>query len=209
MDIKKEYAENLAKPKNETIYLNKRLFDTYNSIVDFKLNTKLFGTNIDLGSGDKGFSEVCRINNIISYPYDYPEFNIEKDTLLQDNESIDFVTMNAVIEHIKDPSNILKEIKRVLKNEGLLFIRTPNWQLDFKNFYNDPTHVKPYSPDTIKKTLKLAGFEVLFLEPGLIKKSTFWWKLPDKLKWKVASLIKGGTKSILAVGFKINKKEKE
>ena len=67
MDIKKEYAENLAKPKNETIYLNKRLFDTYNSIVDFKLNTKLFGTNIDLGSGDKGFSEVCRINNIISY----------------------------------------------------------------------------------------------------------------------------------------------
>ena len=209
MDIKKEYAENLAKPKNETIYLNKRLFDTYNSIVDFKLNTKLFGTNIDLGSGDKGFSEVCRINNIISYSYDYPEFNIEKDTLLQDNESVDFVTMNAVIEHIKDPSSILKEIKRVLKNEGLLFIRTPNWQLDFKNFYNDPTHVKPYSPDTIKNTLKLAGFEVLFLEPGLIKKSRFWWKLPDKLKWKVASLIKGGTKSILAVGFKINKKEKE
>lgn len=209
MDIKKEYAENLAKPKNETIYLNKRLFDTYNSIVDFKLNTKLFGTNIDLGSGDKGFSEVCRINNIISYPYDYPEFDIEKDILSQSDESVDFVTMNAVIEHIKDPSNILKEIKRVLKNEGLLFIRTPNWQLDFKNFYNDPTHVKPYSPDTIKNTLKLAGFEVLFLEPGLIKKSTFWWKLPDKLKWKVASLIKGGTKSILAVGFKINKKEKE
>lgn len=117
--------------------------------------------------------------------------------------------MNAVIEHIKDPSSILKEIKRVLKNEGLLFIRTPNWQLDFKNFYNDPTHVKPYSPDTIKNTLKLAGFEVLFLEPGLVKKSTFWWKLPDKLKWKVASLIKGGTKSILVVGFKINKKEKE
>lgn len=63
--------------------------------------------------------------------------------------------MNAVIGHIKDPSSILKEIKRVLKNEGLLFIRTPNWQLDFKNFYNDPTHVKPYSPDTIKNTLNL------------------------------------------------------
>ena len=202
LDIKKEYAENLAKPKNETIYLNKRLFDTYNSIVDFKLNTKLFGTNIDLGSGDKGFSEVCRINNITSYPYDYPEFDIEKDILSQSDESVDFVTMNAVIEHIKDPSSILKEIKRVLKNEGLLFIRTPNWQLDFKNFYNDPTHVKPYSPDTIKNTLKLSGFEILFLEPGLIKKSRFWWKLPDRLKWRIASLIKGGTKSILCVAIK-------
>ena len=209
MDIKKEYANNLAKPKKESIYLNKRLFDTYNSIVNLKLNKSLWGINIDLGSGDKGFSEVCRINNITSYPYDYPEFDIEKDILSQSDESVDFVTMNAVIEHIKDPSSILKEIKRVLKNEGLLFIRTPNWQLDFKNFYNDPTHVKPYSPDTIKNTLKLAGFEVLFLEPGLVKKSTFWWKLPDKLKWKVASLIKGGTKSILVVGFKINKKEKE
>ena len=202
MDIKKEYANDLAKPKKDSIYLNKRLFDTYNNIVNLKLNKKLFGTNIDLGSGDKGFSEVCKINNIISYPYDYPEFDIEKDTLFQDDESVDFITMNAVIEHIKNPSNILKEIKRVLKNEGLLFIRTPNWQMDFKNFYNDPTHVKPYSPITIRNTLTLVGFEVLFLEPGLIKKSLFWWKLPDKLKWKIASMIKGGTKSILCVAIK-------
>lgn len=202
MDIKKEYADNLAKPKNESIYLNKRLFDTYNNIVNLKLNRNLLGKNIDLGCGDKSFSEVCRIHNIISYPYDYPEFDIEKDTLLHLNESIDFVTMNAVIEHIKDPSNILKEIKRVLKNGGLLFIRTPNWQMDFKNFFNDPTHVKPYSPDTIRNTLNLAGFEILFLEPGLIKKSKFWWTLPNKLKWKTASLIKGGTKSILCVAIK-------
>jgi SAM-dependent methyltransferase len=202
LDIKKEYANNLAKPKEDSIYLNKRLFDTYNNIVNLKLNKKLFGTNIDLGSGDKGFSEICKTNNIISYPYDYPEFDIEKDTLLQLDDSIDFVTMNAVIEHIKDPSNILKEINRVLKNEGLLFIRTPNWQMDFKNFFNDPTHVKPYSPATIRSTLKLVGFEIIFLEPGLIGKSTFWWNLPDKLKWKVASLIKGGTKSILCVAVK-------
>ena len=202
MDIKKEYANDLAKPKKDSIYLNKRLFDTYNNIVNLKLNKKLFGTNIDLGSGDKGFSEVCKINNIISYSYDYPKFDIEKDALFQDDESVDFVTMNAVIEHIKNPSNILKEIKRVLKNEGLLFIRTPNWQMDFKNFYNDPTHVKPYSPITMRNTLNLVGFEVLFLEPGLIKKSLFWWKLPDKLKWKIASMIKGGTKSILCVAIK-------
>lgn len=202
MDIKKEYANDLAKPKKDSIYLNKRLFDTYNNIVNLKLNKKLFGTNIDLGSGDKGFSEVCKINNIISYSYDYPEFDIEKDALFQDDESVDFITMNAVIEHIKNPSNILKEIKRVLKNEGLLFIRTPNWQMDFKNFYNDPTHVKPYSPITMRNTLNLVGFEVLFLEPGLIKKSLFWWKLPDKLKWKIASMIKGGTKSILCVAIK-------
>ena len=92
---------------------------------------------------------------------------------IKDN-SVDFVTMNAVIEHISDPSNALSESHRILKTGGLLFIRTPNWSMDFKNFYNDPTHVKPYAPETLKNVLELFGFEVLFIKPGLVKKSWFW-----------------------------------
>ncbi len=202
MDIKQEYAINHAKVNEKSIYLNERLFFTYNNIVNIRLNKELNGKNIDLGSGDKGFSEVCRLRNIESFPHDYPSFDIEKDKLKHADNSIDFITMNAVIEHIKDPSHILREIKRVLKKDGLIFLRTPNWQMDFKNFYNDPTHVKPYSPMTIRLTLELAGFEIIFLEPGLIKKSMFWWSLPEKIKWKVASLIKGGTKSIMCVAIK-------
>ena len=74
--------------------------------------------------------------------------------------------------------------------------------MDFKNFYNDPTHVKPYSPQTIRSTLELVGFGILFLEPGLVKKSSFWWNLPEKIKWNVAAMIQGGTKSILCVAIK-------
>jgi len=77
--------------------------------------------------------------------------------------------------------------------------------MDYKNFYNDPTHVKPYTPDTLENTLKLFGFDCIFLEPGLIEKSWFWWKLPDKIKWKIASIINGGTKSILCIGIKRTK----
>ena len=111
--------------------------------------------------------------------------------------------MNVAIEHISDPSNVLSESYRILKPQGLLFIRTPNWKMDFKNFYNDPTHVKPCTPETPKNILELFGFEALFIEPGLVKKSWFWWELPNLLKWKVASIIPGGTKSIIAVGRKI------
>jgi hypothetical protein len=74
--------------------------------------------------------------------------------------------------------------------------------MDYKNFYNDPTHIKPYAPETLKNTLNLFGFDTIFLEPGLIEKSWFWWKLPNNIKWKIASLLKGGTKSILAIGVK-------
>ena len=202
MDLKENYAKNHAKVNEKTLYLNKRLFDTYNTITQKLLNTKLQGTNIDLGSGDKGFTRYLESIKITSYPHDYPEFNIEKDILRFNDNSIDFITMNAVIEHISNPTHILGEIKRVLKTNGLLFVRTPNWQMDFKNFYNDPTHVKPYAPNTLQSTLQLSGLKPIFLEPGLICKSWFWWELPANIKWQVTSYIKGGTKSILAVGIK-------
>ena len=115
--------------------LNKRLFNTYNRITKKILSRTLSGVNIDLGCGDKGFTEYLKTINIVSHPYDYPSFDIEKDSLKHKDESIDFVTMNAVIEHIKNPDSIFKEIRRVLKKNGLVFVRTPNWQMDLKNFY--------------------------------------------------------------------------
>ena len=202
MDIKEKYAINHGKVSENSVYLNERLFSTYNRISVKRLNKKLSGKNVDLGSGDKGFSGYLKTINIESFSYDYPSFDIEKDTLEQENNSIDFITMNAVLEHIKNPNNIFKEISRVLKTDGLIFVRTPNWQMDYKNFYNDPTHVKPYSPLTLKQTFEFYNLKTVFIEPGLIEKSWFWWSLPNKIKWNIASLINGGTKSILGVGLK-------
>ena len=65
------------------------------------------------------------------------------------------------------------------------FVRLADFVFDFKNFYNDPTHIKPYTPHSLKYTLTLFGMEVVFLEPGLICKSYFWWRLPDIIKWNV------------------------
>lgn len=203
MDLKKNYALNRSKKKDEkSLNLNKRLFNTYNKITQKKLEHKLSGVNVDLGSGDKGFTEYLKNIDIISFPYDYPSFDLEKDYLEHDDESVDFITMNAVIEHIKKPDNIFKEIRRILKINGLVFVRTPNWQMSYKDFYNDPTHVKPYTPISLKETFELYNLETVFIEPGLIEKSWFWWQLPNKIKWSIASLINGGTKSIIGVGIK-------
>ena len=202
MDLKELYSTQHAKASDKTLYLNQRLFNTYNKIVKKILDREISGINIDLGSGDKGFTKYLNKIGIESFAYDYPLFDIEKDSFIHDDSSIDFVTLNAVIEHIREPDHIFLEIKRVLKDDGLIFIRTPNWQMDFKNFYNDPTHIKPYSPQTIRNFLTLFNFEVVFLEPGLIEKSWFWWSLPNNIKWEIASLIKGGTKSIITVAKK-------
>ena len=201
MNLKERYAIDHSRVTNESLCLNKRLYSTYNKISLQKLGIELSGKNIDLGGGDKGFTKYLESKNIKSFPYDYPDFDIENDILNHDDNSIDFITMNAVIEHIYNPGNILKEIKRVLKKDGLLFIRTPNWQMDYKNFFNDPTHVKPYTPETLRRTIELYDMDAIFIEPGLIEKKWFWWNLPKSIKWKIASLIKGGTKSIIGVGL--------
>lgn len=203
MNLKKNYALNHSKKLEQSTYSNKRLFNTYNKIAQKKLGRTLSGINIDLGSGDKGFTTYLKSIDIISYPYDYPSYDIEKDHLAHEDESVDFVTMNAVIEHINNPDNIFKEIRRVLKRNGLVFVRTPNWQIDYKNFYNDPTHVKPFTPNGLKQTFELYNLKTIFMEPGLIEKSWFWWKIPNDIKWLVASLLVGGTKSIIGVGKKV------
>jgi len=202
MDLKENYALNHSKKLEQSLNLNKRLFNTYNRITQKILGRTLSGVNIDLGCGDQGFTEYLKTIDIISYPYDYPSFDIEKDSLKHKNESIDFITMNAVIEHIKNPDNIFKEIRRVLKTNGLVFVRTPNWIMDQKNFYNDPTHVKPYTPTSLEKTFELYNLETIFLEPGLIEKSWSWWRFPNKIKWFVASLLRGGTSSIIGIAIK-------
>jgi ubiquinone/menaquinone biosynthesis C-methylase UbiE len=38
----------------------------------------------------------------------------------------DFVTLSAVLEHLEDPSSILKEAHRILKKDGLILITVPS-----------------------------------------------------------------------------------
>ena len=36
---------------------------------------------------------------------------------------------------------------------------TPDWQSQMLNFYDDPTHVKPFTKQSVFSSLKMNGFE--------------------------------------------------
>ena len=174
-----------------------RLLEQYRKIVWFGGDhTKI----LDIGSGNRDFRVACAVDKMECQCLDYPFYNAETDNIPFEDKYFHVVTLNAVIEHIKDPSTMMSEIKRVLKPNGKLFIRTTNFQQDYKNFYNDPTHVKPYTPLGLQRLLELYGFDVIFCEPGLILKSKFWYHVP--FKWHIAKMLKGGTRSIIIVGKK-------
>jgi len=116
---------------------------------------------------------------------------------------------NRAFNHIKKNEKFLYLNKRlfntyneITKKNGSVFDRTINWQMDYKNFYNNPTHIKLHTPISFKNIFDLYSLKTVYMESGLIKKSWFWRQLPDKIKWFVASLINKETKSIIGLAIR-------
>jgi len=70
------------------------------------------------------------------YPFSFWAINIEKEKLPFNDNSFDMILCTEVLEHlIQDPSFMLSELNRVLKEGGLLVLTTPNglyWRYLYK-----------------------------------------------------------------------------
>ena len=76
------------------------------------------------------------------------------------SESLDGVLCNEVLEHVNEPSDALKDIHRVLKPGGLLYITVPQcWGLHYEP--NDYFRFTKYGIDYL---LKKNGFKVEAME---------------------------------------------
>ena len=79
------------------------------------------------------------------------------------DNSFHLVTAFHLVEHIAINLRVtfLREILRVLKNDGICILETPNPRnilVGSGDFYRDPTHVTPLFPDTLQFTGKTIGF---------------------------------------------------
>jgi SAM-dependent methyltransferase len=84
------------------------------------------------------------------------------------DKGFDVVVMDDLIEHVADPSALVREAHRVLKPRGLLTLNTPNraglWHLLMGHrwfHYKQVEHTYFFSPDVISRLLKCHGFDVL------------------------------------------------
>jgi 2-polyprenyl-3-methyl-5-hydroxy-6-metoxy-1,4-benzoquinol methylase len=78
----------------------------------------------------------------------------------------DVITLQDVIEHVKDPKAEMKEINRILKSGGILFIVTPDigglWYKLLGRFwyhYKPGEHIMYFSRKTLTRVLKDADFK--------------------------------------------------
>jgi ubiquinone/menaquinone biosynthesis C-methylase UbiE len=112
--------------------------------------TKISGVDIDKNAVRK-----------VGKSFDVQLYNGKK--LPYKSGSFDVVLMNAVLEHLRNPDEILSEIYRVLRKNGEVVIITPDpsqCYSIFSNFWADQTHVRPYHRIAVENMLKTNGFKI-------------------------------------------------
>ena len=72
--------------------------------------------------------------------------------------SFDIVYSKSFIEHLVHPEQYLHEAYRVLKPGGVMVTLTPDWVANYKKFYDDYTHVKPFTKISLENIKKSMGF---------------------------------------------------
>lgn len=190
-EFQNKYVENIKPYFNTKLEDDKRLFNTINRFLRFhNFNEMRDNDNLlDLGSGKGTFIKICKNNGLKALGLDTAKDNInfEKDKLPFEDNSFNFISMIAVIEHLKNKEIIMNEIKRVSKKDASLIITTPNFKYCYKTFYNDPTHVSPFTEISLKKFLINYGMRKVNIGPHLVNKSDFFWK--NKLGFFLASIL--------------------
>lgn len=122
---------------------------------------KVIGLELDINLIDLA-KKSSKKKNIV-----FMKANLEKNLPLKNN-LFDRVIFLDVLEHLHNRVEILKEIHRVLKSGGRLFIGVPNSETSWKkcqrsagiSSFSDPDHKVEFTKLQISNLLKKSGFEI-------------------------------------------------
>lgn len=116
-----------------------------------------------------GFGFDKKVNFYENSRIKLKKLDLEMEEIPLKEETIDIVTMMAVLEHLKEVNHILKEIFRILKPNGNLILTTPSSKaksiLEFLaklNLIDKEAileHKNYYSSEKIKSLLLKTGFQ--------------------------------------------------
>lgn len=87
------------------------------------------------------------------------------------DKKFDFIVLNHVLEHFENPLAELKHIKKLLADDGLLFVAVPDIRRPYRDFekcFLQSAHLYNFSSRTIKILFKLAGFQIFSSAQALI-----------------------------------------
>ena len=138
------------------------------------------GRLLDVGCGTKPYKQLFKDTEYVGLEIDTPQNRANKnaDLFYNGNEfpcedsEFDSVITSQVLEHVFNPKEFLKEIRRVLKNNGTLLLTVPFlWEE-----HEQPFDYGRYSSFGIAHLIKESGFEIIEQ-----RKSVTGWKVISQI----------------------------
>lgn len=102
--------------------------------------------------------------------------DLENNTLPYNENYFDVVFSKSVLEHFYYPEKLVQEIYRILNPGGMVITMVPDWESVYNIFYDDYTHRKPFTLNSLKNILQISGFDKVRVEK--IRQLPFLWSLP-------------------------------
>lgn len=130
------------------------------------------GALLDVGSGRGEFLHEFALEGFSGSGVDreqprdarFPEpvrvCDLEQDALPFDSASFDVVFNKSVLEHTRNVTHLLRECHRVLRPGGTLLSLVPDFNAQWYHFYDDWTHVRPFTLTGLRECLLCHDFVV-------------------------------------------------
>lgn len=171
-------------------YLKKEKSPVLKSFFDLLISEqKGIGKILDIGCGEGEFLEICQNTGLACFGVDISSYalkkakskikgellqvDVEREKLPYSDNFFEAITSFDLLEHLKDPSLFLTEVRRILKRDGVLFLTTPNgdyWPAGFLGHFvkDDPTHINIQGKKYWCQYLKKAGFSKIETRGSLL-----------------------------------------
>ena len=200
--LAQEYEKNWWLNKVDTIYLNfyknfaVEIIDLLKPHIEINRETKI----LEIGSGAAGI--ITHIPSDYRYAIDplenfyasiqrYKDYR-DKQVFYQTavgehlpfkSEYFDLIIIDNVLDHCDNPIEVLKEIKRVLKKNGILYFRQNTYhfwgrfiRIIMEFFLIDKGHPHTFSKNILERTFKQLGFSILYKDSNGYF-STWKWEI--------------------------------
>lgn len=84
--------------------------------------------------------------------------DLENQGIPFDDDSFDVVYSKSVIEHFHYPERMVREMFRVLKPGGLAITLCPDWEHNYRIYFEDFTHRTPFMLSSLRDIQLMHGF---------------------------------------------------
>ena len=107
--------------------------------------------------------DVCGVDiskNAKEFANNFPVHvcDVENEALPFEDNTFDVIYSKSFIEHLYYPERYLAEAYRVLKPGGTLITLVPDWESNYKIYFDDFTHRTPFTKVALFDAYKMFGF---------------------------------------------------